>query len=80
MQYEEIVHRSSEEFIYPSILSSLIVRLTTKRQYLDTSEICYWNRYTSILKAQPLRVVYRDANHEDFRTQLYFERAGGFMR
>ena len=80
MQYEAIVHRSSEEFIYPVSRSSLKIRLLAKRQDLVSCEICYWNRYTNLLKTQPLRVVYRDAYHDDFRTRLDFNGVARFMR
>lgn len=80
MQYEAIIHRSSEEFIYPTSRSSLKIRLLAKRQDLASCEIYYWNRYTNILKTQPLRVVYRDAYHDDFRTKIDFDGVARFMR
>lgn len=75
MNQAAIFHRTTREFILPVSRKDLFIRLTAARSDIRECRIVFWKRnQTDIasIRFKNMKVAYRDAVRDDFRTVISF--------
>lgn len=83
MNYAAIVHRPTEEYIYPRGKTELVIQLKTAREDMDSVDLVYWPRYeTDAAKRKSVQVpvTYRDKYCDTYRAVIRLEEISAYTR
>jgi Glycosidases len=82
MNHAALMHRPTEEFIYPESEKQLVFRFRAARKDLRTCTLVYWRRYESIGKAKriPMECVLRDNVCDYFTARAAFQHTACYIR
>ena len=83
MNLAAIVHRPTEDFLYPLCRDTLALELITARDDPETVELFYWPRYEqdpAKRKRMTLVSHYADAYHSYYRASVQLEPIAAYLR
>ncbi len=75
MNQAAIFYRATREFILPVSRQDLFIHLTAARSDIRECRVVFWKRNqtdTASVRFSDMKVAYRDAIHDDFRTVISF--------
>ena len=75
MNQAAIFYRATREFILPVSRQDLFIRLAAARSDIRECRVIFWKRNqtdAASVRFSDMKVAYRDAVHDDFRTVISF--------
>lgn len=80
MNREAVLHRNTEEFIYPTARDRLVFRIRTAKKEIQKCKVIYWNREDGVKKTQCMECYARDGVFDYFRCQVIFSKIARYQK
>lgn len=80
MNKEAVLHRNTEEFIYPTARDQLVFRIRTAKREIRECKVIYWNRNEEEQKTQSMECYARDGLFDYFRCSVFFSKIARYQK
>ncbi len=80
MNKEAVLHRNTEDFVYPTARNQLIFRIRTAKKEIRKCKIIYWNRDDGIKKEQSMECYARDGLFDYFQCKITFPKVARYQK
>lgn len=80
MNKEAVLHRNTEEFVYPTARNQLVFRIRTAKKEIKECKVIYWNRNEDEQKTQSMECYARDGLFDYFRCSVFFSKIARYQK